>query len=84
MIGYNLWFIILDFLIGIPVTFISNSSFMNSITADMHLTLPVKVNWTSVLINFIILIAAYYISIWLNHKKLKSIHMMEAINRSSE
>ncbi len=84
MIGYNIWFVILGFVIGIPVTLFSISSLMNSITAEMNMTIPVKADWFSILISFVILIAAYYVSIWLNHRKLKSIKMTEAINRSTE
>ncbi|MFI8684987.1 ABC transporter permease [Rossellomorea sp. NPDC077527] len=84
MIGYNRWFIILGFLIGIPVTLLSISSFMNSITAEMNVTIPVQLDWMSVLICFVIMMASYYVSLWLNHRKLKEISMTEAINRSTE
>ncbi|TMU85122.1 ABC transporter permease [Bacillus sp. BHET2] len=84
MIGYNIWFIILGYLIGIPVTLLSISAFMNSITAEMNVTIPVKLDWLSVLISFVMIIVSYYISLWLNHRKLKGISMTEAINRSTE
>ncbi len=84
MIGYNIWFIIIGFAIGVPVTLLSISSFMNSITAEMNVTIPIKIDWLSVLISFVIIIVSYYISIWLNNKKLKNIPMTEAINRSTE
>ncbi len=84
MIGYNIWFIILGYLIGIPVTLLSISAFMNSITAEMNVTIPVKLDWLSILISFIIIIISYYISLWLNHRKLKGVSMTEAINRSTE
>ena len=84
MIGYNIWFIIIGFAIGVPVTLLSISSFMNSITAEMNVTIPIKIDWFSVLISFVIIIVSYYISIWLNNKKPKNIPMTEAINRSTE
>lgn len=84
MIGYNIWFIILGYVIGIPVTLLSISAFMNSITAEMNVTIPVMLDWKSVLISFVIILASYYISLWLNHRKLKGIYMKEAINRSTE
>ncbi|MEN2768160.1 FtsX-like permease family protein [Ornithinibacillus xuwenensis] len=84
MIGYNIWFIIIGFLIGIPITTLSISAFMNSITAEMNVSFPVKIDWFSIIISFSILILSYYISLWLNNKKLKSIPMTEAINRSTE
>lgn len=84
MIDFNIWFVIIGFLIGIPVTLFSMSSFMNSITAEMNVTIPVKIDWISVCISFVIVIVSYFISIWLNNKKLKSIPMTEAINRSTE
>lgn len=84
MIGYNIWFIILGYVIGIPVTLLSISAFMNSITAEMNVTIPVMLDWKSVLISFVIILASYYISLWLNHRKLKGISMKEAINRSTE
>jgi putative ABC transport system permease protein len=84
MIGYNIWFIILGYVAGIPVTLLSISAFMNSITAEMNVTIPVKLDWISVLISFIIIIISYYVSLWLNHRKLKGISMKEAINRSTE
>ena len=84
MIGYNIWFIIIGFVIGIPLTLLSISSFMNSITAEMNVTIPVILDWPSVLISFVIIIVSYSISIWLNNKKLKNISMTEAINKSSE
>ncbi|MBW3112202.1 ABC transporter permease [Bacillus sp. MCCB 382] len=84
MIGYNRWFIILGFLIGIPVTLLSISSFMNSITAEMNVTIPVQLDWMSVLICFVIIMASYYVSLWLNRRKLNGISMTEAINRSTE
>lgn len=84
MIGYNIWFIVLGYLIGIPVTLLSISAFMNSITSEMNVTIPVRLDWLSGLISFIIIIASYYVSLWLNHRKLKGISMKEAINRSME
>jgi putative ABC transport system permease protein len=57
---------------------------MNSITSEMNVTIPVKLDWVSVLISFIIIITSYYVSLWLNHRKLKGISMKEAINRSTE
>ena len=84
MIGYNIWFILLGYLIGIPVTLFSISSFMNSITAEMNVTIPVKLDWMSVLICFVIMVTSYYVSLWLNHRKLKGVSMTEAINRSTE
>lgn len=84
MIGYNIWFVFIGFIIGIPVTIFSISSFMNSVTSGMNLTIPIKVDWFSIVISFVILLIAYYISIWLNNKKLKSIRMTEVINRSTE
>jgi putative ABC transport system permease protein len=84
MIGYNIWFIILGFVIGIPVTLLSISAFMNPITSEMNVTIPVKLDWMSVLISFIIIFASYHVSLWLNHRKLKGISMKEAINRSTE
>ncbi|PFG07489.1 ABC transporter permease [Bacillus sp. es.034] len=84
MIGYNIWFIILGYVIGIPVTVFSISAFMNSITSEMNVTIPVRLDWMSVFISFSIIIISYYVSLWLNHRKLKGISMKEAINRSTE
>ncbi|WP_258262507.1 ABC transporter permease [Rossellomorea sp. SC111] len=84
MIGYNIWFIILGYVIGVPVTVFSISAFMNSITSEMNVTIPVTLDWMSVLISFSIIIISYYVSLWLNHRKLKGISMKEAINRSTE
>jgi putative ABC transport system permease protein len=84
MIGYNVWFVILGFLLGIPVTIVSVSEFMNSITADMNINIPVKINWLHVLISFIILLLAYMVSILFSKKQLNRIQMSEAVKRSSE
>jgi putative ABC transport system permease protein len=84
MVGYNIWFIIIGFLIGIPVTKLAISSFMNSITAEMNVNFPVIISWDSILISFVIVLISYYISLLLNSKKLKHIPMTEAINRSTE
>lgn len=84
MIDYNIWFIILGFVIGIPATLLSISAFMNSITSEMNVTIPVRLDWMSVIICFIIMILSYYVSLWLNRRKLKGISMKEAINRSTE
>ena len=84
MIGYNIWFIILGYVFGIPVTFSRFQLFMNSITSEMNVTIPVRLDWMSVLISFIIMILSYYVSLWMNRRKLKGISMKEAINRSTE
>ncbi|BCB02619.1 ABC transporter permease [Bacillus sp. KH172YL63] len=84
MIGYNRWFVLLGFVTGIPLTLVSMRGFMDAITEDMNVTIPVKVDWLSVVISVVIIIASYYMSLWLNHRKLKGISMREAINRSTE
>lgn len=84
MIDFNIWFVILGFAIGIPVTLASMSAFLSSITAEMNLTIPVQIDWTNVVFGFVIILIAYFISILLNQRKLKQISMHEAINRSTE
>ncbi|WP_176555771.1 ABC transporter permease [Virgibacillus ndiopensis] len=84
MIGYNIWFVILGFLIAIPVTLVSISAFLNSITAEMNITIPVKIDWINIAISFVVILAAYYVTILLNKRSLKKVSMHEAINRSTE
>jgi putative ABC transport system permease protein len=84
MVDYNIWFIIIGFLMGIPVTQLAISSFMDSITAEMNVSFPAIIGWASILISFVMVLISYYISLWLNSKKLKRIPMTEAINRSTE
>lgn len=84
MISYNLWFVILGFFISIPVTLLTISAFLNSITAEMNITIPVKISWINVVISFVVILTAYYISILLNKRLLKRVSMQEAINRSTE
>ncbi|GGM38157.1 permease [Paraliobacillus quinghaiensis] len=84
MIDFNSWFVILGFLIGIPVTLWSMSAFLTSITTEMNLTIPVQLDWLNVVISFIVILVAYFISILLNQRKLNNVSMHEAINRSTE
>ncbi|NMH68328.1 ABC transporter permease [Bacillus sp. RO3] len=84
MVSYNVWFIIIGFLIGIPVTQLAISSFLDSITAEMNVSFPVIIDWVSILISFVVIVVSYYISLLLNSKKLKRISLTEAINRSTE
>ncbi|MBM7553434.1 ABC transporter permease [Thalassobacillus pellis] len=84
VIGYNRWFVILGFLLGIPVTFVSTSALLNSVTAEMNITIPVKIDWINILISFFVILGAYYVTVLLNKRQLKKISMQEAINRSTE
>ncbi|WP_188455133.1 FtsX-like permease family protein [Virgibacillus oceani] len=84
MIGYNVWFVILGFFIAIPITLVSISAFLNSITAEMNITIPVKIDWVNIAISFFVILAAYYVTLLLNKRLLKKVSMHEAINKSTE
>ncbi|WP_170287680.1 ABC transporter permease [Aquibacillus halophilus] len=84
IIDFNLWFVLLGFLVGIPVTLSSMSAFLASITAKMNFSIPIKVEWINIIVSLVIILIAYFVSILLNQRKLKKISMHEAINRSTE
>ncbi|AAK79501.1 MULTISPECIES: ABC transporter permease [Clostridium] len=76
--------VILGYLLGIPFLLGSLNALFKSMTSTMNLSLKVKLNFTYILIGFIVIYLTYEISNLLSRKKITKISMAAALNSTKE
>ncbi|URZ06960.1 ABC transporter permease [Clostridium felsineum] len=76
--------VIIGYILGIPLLLSSLKAMFKSVTRDMNLSFQVKLNFTSIIIGFIVIYITYYISSFLNRKKIMKISMVEALNSARD
>ncbi|KHD36275.1 permease [Clostridium acetobutylicum] len=76
--------VIVGYLLGIPLLLGSLNALFKSMTSTMNLSLKVKLNFTYILIGFIVIYLTYEISNLLSRKKITKISMAAALNSTKE
>ncbi|HZK71429.1 MAG TPA: ABC transporter permease [Clostridia bacterium] len=84
ILSSNIILVILGYIISIPLIIMSVASFFDVMTKDMNITIPAKLNISSVLISFVIIIITYEISKALNKSKVMKISMADSLKEKRE
>ena len=84
ILSSNIILVILGYIISVPLIIMSIASFFNEMTKDMNITIPAKLNISSVLISFVIIIITYEISKSLNKSKVMKISMADSLKEKRE
>ena len=84
ILSSNIILVILGFIISIPLIIMSVASFFNVMTKDMNITIPSKLNISSILFSFVIIIITYEISKSLNKSKIMKVSMADSLKEKRE
>ena len=84
VLSSNIILVILGYIISVPLIIMSVASFFNAMTVDMNITIPSKLNISSILISFVIIIITYEISKSLNKSKVMKISMADSLKEKRE
>ncbi|QHQ59761.1 FtsX-like permease family protein [Anaerocolumna sedimenticola] len=76
--------IILGFILGIPLLFMSLGSMLNSLTKDMSVALPLKIDSIYLILGFVIIYLTFEVSKALSKKKVSKISMNEVLKSRLE
>lgn len=84
ILGSNTILVILGYIISVPLILSTLSSFFNTMTKEMNLTIPTKLNNINILIGFVIIIITYKLSKALNRRKVLSVSMSDSLKEKRE
>jgi putative ABC transport system permease protein len=84
VLSSNIILVIFGYIISVPLIIISVASFFNAMTKDMNITIPSKLNISSVIISFVIIIVTYETSNFLNKSKVMKISMADSLKEKRE
>lgn len=84
ILGSNIILVILGYIISVPLILMTLKSFFNTMTKEMNITIPTKLNNINILIGFIIILITYEISKALNRRKVLSVSMADSLKEKRE
>ncbi|MDP4142976.1 MAG: ABC transporter permease [Bacillota bacterium] len=76
--------VILGYIVGVPLLLGSMTALFNSVTKDMNISFPVRIDYIYLLLGFIIIYLTYEISKALSKKKVNKISMTDALKSRAE
>lgn len=76
--------VVLGYILGVPLLLASLSAMYSSVTKDMNLSIPVTINYSYVLVGFIIIYLTYELSKLVSRRKINRISMAEALKSRLE
>lgn len=76
--------VILGYILGIPLLLASLSSMFKSLTKDMSISFPVKINFSYLLIGFAVIYLTYELSKALSKRKINKVSMNEVLKSGLE
>ncbi|MFL0194051.1 ABC transporter permease [Clostridium sp. WILCCON 0269] len=76
--------IIVGYIIGIPLILASMDLLFRSLTESIKLAIPITINYSYVIVGFVVVYLTYELSKALNRKKIYKISMSEALKASME
>ncbi len=78
------WLVILGYLLSIPILLVVLQKYFEAMTMEMNIEIPTKLNYSNMIIGFVIIFVTYYISKLLNKKKIAKISMVESLKSKAE
>ncbi|MEZ4835186.1 MAG: FtsX-like permease family protein [Caldilineaceae bacterium] len=76
--------VILGYLIGVPVLLVSITAFMQSLTENLQMTIPARLNIGYMFVGFVVVMATYLVSRTLSRRKIDRIPMDEVLKAGTE
>lgn len=76
--------VVIGYILGVPLLLASLSAMYKSVTKDMNLSIPATINYSYVLVGFVIIYLTYELSKLLSRKKINKISMAEALKSGME
>lgn len=84
ILGSNTILVLLGYIISVPLILTSLASFFNSMTKDMNITIPTKLNNINIFIGFVIILLTYELSKALNKKKVLSVSISDSLKEKRD
>ena len=76
--------VVIGYILGIPLLFLSLGSMLNSLTKDMSVALPLKIDFIYLIFGFVVIYLTYEVSKALSKKKVNKISMNEVLKSRLE
>lgn len=76
--------VVLGYILGVPLLLVSLSGMFKSLTKDMSISFPVKINFSYLLIGFVVIYLTYELSKTLSKRKINKISMNEVLKSRLE
>ncbi len=76
--------VVLGYILGVPLLFASMRAMFDSVTKDMSVSFPIIINYTYVLIGFVVIYLTFELSKLLSRRKINRISMAEALKAGME
>lgn len=84
ILNSSTFIVIIGYLLGIPLLLASLSALFKSMTKEMSISFPVTIEYSYLLIGFVIIYLTYELSKFLSRKKIDRISMSEALKSRME
>lgn len=84
ILNSSLIIVVIGYLLGIPLTLMSMETMFKSITQNIKLTMPIRINYSYIIIGFVVIYLTYELSKTLSRKKVNRISMGEALKAGIE
>lgn len=77
-------FVILGYILSVPLIYYSVGLFFNQVTAEMNMSIPVRLDPVDIAVGFVILFLTYELSKLLNRKKIAGVSMSDGMKNKWE
>jgi putative ABC transport system permease protein len=76
--------VVVGYILGVPLLLASLGALFKSVTKEMNLSFPVRIEYSYVLVGFVIIYLTFELSKLLSRRKINRISMAEALKSRME
>lgn len=84
VLNSSTFIVVLGYILGVPLLLVSLEALFKSITKDMTLSMPIKINYAYTLLGFVVIYLTYELSKLLSRRKINRVSMVEALKSGQE
>ncbi len=84
ILNSSTFIVILGYILGIPLLLVSLDALFKSVTKDMTISMPIKINYAYTIFGFVIIYLTYELSKLLSRRKINRVSMVEALKAGQE
>lgn len=84
VLNSSTFIVILGYILGIPLLLVSLDALFKSVTKDMTISMPIKINYAYTIFGFAVIYLTYELSKLLSRRKINRVSMVEALKAAQE
>lgn len=84
VLNSSTFIVILGYILGIPLLLVSLDALFKSVTKDMTISMPIKINYAYTIFGFAVICLTYELSKLLSRRKINRVSMAEALKAGQE